>query len=95
MRYSIDWRKYNSSLRSVGRFKAIGRFPVAVLKDKAKQLLQEYLRVSFMEGQRQLGVAIDWKWLKRWEIEYGLCMRAPNRKFKVSKPIFEERLTIR
>ena len=69
MRYSIDWRKYNSSLRSVGRFKAIGRFPVAVLKDKAKQLLQEYLRVSFMAGRRQVGVAIDWKWLKRLQIE--------------------------
>ena len=40
MRYSIDWRKYNSSFRSVGRFKAIGRFPVTVLRDKAKQLLQ-------------------------------------------------------
>ena len=39
MRYSIDWRKYNSSLRSIGRFKAIGRFPVTVLKNKAKQLL--------------------------------------------------------
>ena len=65
MRYFIDWRKYNSSLRSVGRFKAIGRFPVAVLRDKAKQLLQEYLRVSFMEGQRRLGMTIDWKWLKR------------------------------
>ena len=94
MRYSIDWRKYNSSLRSIGRFKAIGRFPVAVLKDKAKQLLQEYLRVSLMQGKRRLGMTIDWKWLKRWEIEYGLSMRAPNRKFKVSKPILEERLTI-
>ena len=94
MRYSIDWRKYNSSLRSAGRYKAIGRFPVAVLRDKAKQLLQEYLRVSFMQGHRRIGMAIDWKWLKRWEIEYGLSMRAPNRKFKVSKQILEERLTI-
>ena len=94
MRYSIDWRKYNSSLRSCGRFKAIGRFPVAVLKDKAKQLLQEYLRISFMSGQRRVGMAIDWKWLKRWEVEYGLSMRAPNRKFKVSKAILEERLII-
>jgi len=94
MRYSIDWRKYNSSLRSAGRYKAIGRFPVAVLRDKAKQLLQEYLRVSLMQGHRRVGMAIDWKWLKRWEIEYGLSMRAPNRKFKVSKQILEERLTI-
>ena len=94
MRYSIDWRKYNSSLKSVGRYKAIGRFPVAVLRDKAKQLLQEYLRVSLMQGHKRIGMAIDWKWLKRWEIEYGLSMRAPNRKFKVSKQILEERLTI-
>ena len=32
--------------------------------------------------------------VKRWQIEYGLSMRAPNRKFKVAKPILEERLTI-
>ena len=66
---------------------------MAVLRDKAKQLLHDYLRVPFMQGRRQRGVAIDWKWLKRWYIDYGLSMRAPNRKFKVSKALLEERLT--
>ena len=32
--------------------------------------------------------------MKIWEIEYGLSMRAPIQKFKVSKPLLEERLTI-
>ena len=40
MRYSIDWRKYNADLRSGGQHKAMGRFPIALLKHKAMQFLQ-------------------------------------------------------
>jgi hypothetical protein len=93
MRYSIAWRKYNAAVRSCGRYKAMGRFPMA-LYYKAKQFSQDYLRICFVSGIRPAGVEIAWKWLKRWQVEYGLRMRAPNRKFKVAKEVLEERLTI-
>ena len=34
------------------------------------------------------------KWMKRWCLEYGLSLRAPNRKYKVAKRVLEERLQI-
>ena len=96
MRYSIDWRKYNQKLRSCGQHKAMGRFPVALLRQKAKQFLQDYLRVALTAVAAKVprGMAIDWKWLKRWGCDYGVSMRAPNRKYKVPKWLLEERLVI-
>ena len=35
MRYSVDWKRYNANLRSRGRYKAMGRFPTALLYRKA------------------------------------------------------------
>ena len=96
MRYAIDWRKYNNSLRSCGRYKAIGRFPIFLLRQKAKQFFQDYLRVSLTAVAAKVpkGMMTDWKWLKRWSCDYGLSVRAPNRKFKVPKWLLEERLVI-
>ena len=94
MRYSIDWKGYNERLRSCGSHKAMGRFPMALLRQKAKQLLLDYVRQCCIAGKPKSGVALDWKWFKRWRVDYGLTMRAPNRKYKVPKALLEERLVI-
>ena len=94
MRYSINWRKYNAALRSSGQHKAMGRFPKALLINKAKEFLQEYLRVVMIAGKKCSAINLDWKWFKRWSMEYGLSLRAPNRKYKVAKWILEERFVI-
>ena len=95
VRYSIDWGKFNERLRSCGRYKAMGRFPLSLVRQKAKQLLHDYLRICCIAGAPVKGVAnFYWKWFKRWQKEYGLSMRAPNRKYKVPKWLLEERLII-
>ena len=72
MRYSIDWKRYNERLRSCGRHKAMGRFPTALLRHKANQLLLDYVRIcciagnrSCGEGNRSCGLTIDWKWAQK------------------------------
>ena len=94
MRYSVDWKKYNEALRSRGRYKAMGRFPAPLLYWKARQFLLEYLRARCEAGVRAVGMRIHSKWMKRWCLEYGLSLRAPNRKYKVAKRVLEERLQI-
>ena len=94
MRYSVDWKAYNENLRSRGRYKAMGRFPTALLCWKARQFLLEYLRACCEAGVRAVGMTINSRWMERWRKEYGLSLKAPNRKYKVAKWILEERLQI-
>ena len=102
VRHSVDWKKFNAASegrsggqrRSGGRYKAMCRFPTALVKQKASQFLQDYLRACLVSGITPKAMNIDWKWLKRWQYEYGLSLRSPNRKFKVAKAVLEERLTI-
>ena len=72
-----------------------------LLRQKANQLLLDYVRVCCIAGNRSggagdrsCGLTIDWKWMCRWRSDYGLTMRAPNRKYKVPKIVLEERLVI-
>ena len=85
MRYSVDWKAYNENLRSRGRYKAMGRFPTALLYWKARQFLLEYLRARCEAGVRAVGMKIESRWMKTWCREYGLSLKAPNRKYKVGK----------
>ena len=43
---------------------------------------------------RAVGMQLNSRWVSRWCREYGLSLRAPNRKYKVAKWILEERLEI-
>jgi len=95
MCYSIDWKKYDAALRSNDNFKAIGRFPFSLLRQKTKQLMHEYCQASLLAGERPAVAGVHtWHWFKRWQMEYGLSLRAPNRKYKVPKAVLEERLRI-
>lgn len=33
-------------------------------------------------------------WLKRWKLEWGVCLRKPTKKYKVSRPVIKERLLV-
>ena len=94
MRYAIDWKKYDAALRSSGRYKAMGRFPRALVFQQAKLFLVEYVKERTLVGLGSRAVSINQEWLGRWMHEYGLSLRAPNRKFKVPKNLLAERLRI-
>ena len=59
-----------------------------------KRFLNENVKVRILVGQASQAIVIDNRWLKRWMHEYGLSLRAPNRKFKVPKKLLAERLRI-
>jgi hypothetical protein len=94
MRYAIDWEKLGQHIRSSGKVKCMGRFPRSLLKAKVNQLLEDYCRESLIQGVALTTFKPRSDWWSRWEDEYGLSMRYPNRKFKVPKWVLAERLGI-
>ena len=83
-----------SSIRHSVKGKGKARFPKKVLEQKAKLLLQQYCKALLMQGEAPLAPEVNDQWLKRWMLEYRVCLRKPNRKFKVPKQVLEERLMI-
>jgi len=94
MRYSIDWKKYNAACRSRGRPKCVGRFPRSLLKAKLQEFLADYCHMQLVNGLRPTPFQITPQWFSGWENEFGLCMKQPNRKFKVPLWIRDERCLI-
>ena len=94
IRYAIDWKSLVAENRSRGLKKNLARFPRAVLVYKVKQLLQEYAHACLMSGERAQSFKPDSWWFKRWEEDYGLSMRAANRKYQVPRQVLKERLEI-
>jgi hypothetical protein len=94
MRYSIDWHGLERQLRSGGKVKCIGRFTRSLLLTKVKQLLQNYVHECLVHGQPAQIFVPRSDWFSRFENEYGLSMRKPNRKYKVPKAVLEQRLEI-
>jgi hypothetical protein len=96
VRWSVDWQKQqselNGRLKSRGLRKAMGRFPRSMLQQKCLQLQTEYAEESLKRGLTVKLFAPTTKWFKGWEQEYGLSMRAPNRKYKCSKELLGQRL---
>ena len=79
----------------------MGRFPTALLRQKAHQLLLDCARICCVAGKRRAGednrscgLTINWRCMQMWRCEYGLCMRAPTRKYNVPKHVLEELLVI-
>ncbi len=93
-RYSIDWKEVRASLRSGGGKKCIARFTRHLVRQKARQLLQDYCYQSLLQGKHAVGVHLTARWFTEWEQDHGLSMRKANRKYKVPKAVMEERLEI-
>ena len=96
VRYSVDWKRFGQP-RSSGvskRRKCKARFPRSVLRTKAKQLLQDYIHECLVNGVTPETVVLSSDWFKRWERDFNLSMRAPNRKYKVPKYVLAERLEV-
>ena len=70
------------------------RIPAKVLEVKAKQITQDYVTASLLNGIKPDPPTINAKWLKRWQMEYAVSLRKPNRKYKVPKKVLEDRLQI-
>ena len=94
MRYSIDWNRVRASLRSGGARKSLARFTRRLVRQKARQLLQDYCYQCLMQAQKLVSVKLTARWFRNWEAEYGLSMRKANRKYKVPKAVMAERLEI-
>lgn len=69
-----------------------GRFPPKLLMVKARAMCCELLSEMKRTGQYIALPKIDKHWLRRWKLEYGVCMRRPNRKYKVSLNVCRGRL---
>ena len=94
MRYSIDWEAVRGSLRSRGGKKCLARFTRQLVRQKAQQLLTDYVRECLVQGQVVQGVKLTSRWFSHWQAAYGLCMRKANRKYKVPRAVMAERLRI-
>ena len=83
-----------STIRHSIKGKGKVRFPKKVLECKAMLFLQEYCKLMLTAGESPQAPVVTGKWLDRWMVEYRVCLRKPNRKFKVTKAVLEERLRI-
>ena len=93
MRYAIDWKALATKRRSQGR-KCITRFPRSLLKAKVHQLVEAYCCDSLVNGLKPQAINPTTTWFRRWEAEYGVSLRAPNRKYKCPKWIQLERMQL-
>lgn len=94
IRHAIDWKQLIAENRSRGRKKALARFPRSVLLLKLNQLLEEHAHACLLNGKPVQSFTPNSHWWRRWEDEYGLSMRAANRKYQVPRHVLKERLEI-
>ena len=83
----FEW--FSSIKRSVR-----GRIPPAFLLQKASTLVEEYMTACLRQGKQTKAPVISHEWLRSWRLEYGVCLRRPNRKWKVAGPVLAQRLAI-
>lgn len=70
------------------------RFPSQLLTLKAKQYVEEYISACLINGVKPNPPKINSHWMARWRHEFSVCLRKPNRKYKVPKKVLEDRLLI-
>ena len=58
---------------------------------KAKELVTSYCSEALVRGLRPAVPQLRSDWFARWRKEYGLSLRKPNRKYKVSKRLLASR----
>ena len=90
LRYGIDWQRLAAERRGRGHAR-LCRLPRSLITAKATQLVLEYVQACLLSGEPAVAVHIDSHWHRKFEDEYGLCMRKANRKYSVPKPIVKER----
>ena len=94
IRYAIDWKQLVADNRSGGLKKNLARFPRSILVYKVNQLLQEHAHACLLNGQPVQSFRPSSWWFRRWEEDYGLSMRAANRKYQVPRHVLKQRLEI-
>eukprot|EP00959_Pyramimonas_sp_CCMP1952_P303670 6354858-Pyramimonas_sp.AAC.1 len=65
--------------------------PQAPPVTKAKELLATYCSEALVRGIRPAAPQLRPRWFNRWREDYGLSLRKPNRKCKVSKRLLASR----
>ena len=71
-----------------------GRIPLVCLRKQAELLRDLYVREHIKRGTPCHAPIIKAEWLRNWRREYGVSLRMPNRKWKVSRAVLKERLEI-
>ena len=96
LRHSVDWPALRRQLGTQSRAhpKVMARFTRALVRQKALQFVEDYCRQHLVRGLRPSVPALTSRWFRGWELEHGLSMRAPNRKYKVPKAVLAQRLEI-
>ena len=61
---------------------------------KRQAFLQDYITSCVRLGHQCDAPVISDSWTYRWRLEYGVCFRRPNRKWKVPWSVLKERLVI-
>ena len=85
IRYSVDWKACEGKASSSGQPKCLARSTRGLLREKLKQLMLDYCSQCLVRGQKATTFKPTARWFSLWQLEYGLSMRKPNRKFKVAK----------
>ncbi len=71
-----------------------GRLPAVVVMTKARLLMEEFVAEHLRRGRVAPAAVINSPWLTRWKRQYGVSLRQPNRKWKVSRSVLKDRLRI-
>ena len=98
LRYNVDWKAASDAPRCHSRgaaHRAIARYTRGLLRAKLRQLHADYAAACLVHGSRgpKIFVPTD-AWFKRFEQDYGLVLRSPNRQYKVPQEVQYERLEI-
>ncbi|MCP4244982.1 MAG: hypothetical protein GY772_30955, partial [bacterium] len=70
------------------------RIPLAALAAQARLLREEYLATALRQRQEVAVPRVTPMWLLRWRREFGVSLRTPNRRWKVSRAVCLERCRI-
>ena len=73
----------------------LGRLPVRCLRRQAVKLRTEYIAECLRRGvEPDAPKTITNQWLRRWRLEHSVSLRRPNRRWKVPRRVFEQRMRI-
>ena len=90
LRYAIDWQTLIENRRSRGTH--IARCPASVICLEVRQLLEEFVYASLLNGAKVESFVLDTWWLERWLEDYGLSLKQANRQYQVPRAVVKERL---
>jgi hypothetical protein len=70
------------------------RIPPKMVLQKGQFFAEQSMVASLQAGTPAVTPVINYDWLRNWRFEYGVSLRKPNRKWKVSNSVLRERLEI-